>query len=930
MNRSAYMAVCAFTLWVWGSTNAYAQVATGSIAGTVMDTSGAVMPGVTVSLSGERLIGGTQTVVTDSRGRYRFDRLPPGSYNLEFELQGFKTVRRERIRINAAFTATVDAELEVGAIEESITVTAESPTVDTKSTLQQTVLSQELLEGVPTGRNPWAGAQVIPGVAVANYDVGGQNSIQSTRISVHGSSTSDAVYAVDGLDTNWPGGDGGTVAYYYDQGMMEEVSYQTSAIPAESAVGGVFINMVTKQGSNRLSGHVRTYYGNEDLQWENHNTDELEQYGFGGGNPVDRVYDFNATAGGPFIEDRLWWFVAYRRWAFDAVNLGAFNADGTPAINDNMIYNGSGKLTWSPATRHTLSVLFNYNDKIRHHRRDAPPAYMPDRATTRHHLWTTQPLIQYAAVIGENAVFESRLSNRASDNWWGYQDEVALTDIRIEDQTRSTADVAGPKELSRPNSKMQFNNVLTLTTTDHTIKSGVQYTAMDFEDYQNVRMGMHRILQDGIPTSIRIYNTPTTAISYERQIGFFVQDTWLISSRLTLNLGARYDRLRGWWPDHDVPAGPFVPARQLDERTVIRQNLGVWRLGAIYDLFGDGKTALKANHSRYGRQVGINRINDIHPFSISSGSRSWTDRNGDLMPQENELGRFSGFPEASRRYADPENGPEWPYSDEITVGIEREVAEDLRIGVTYYHRTNRKDVGSRNVAVPPTAYTEHTVTVPGTPQGPGGTATFYDLDPSFFGLQDNVLDNEPLLDTNYNGVEFTVNKRFSEGWQIMAGLTLGKNEGGVSRGDFNDPNNLNNQQGIVGYDQRYSFRLAGSYLAPWDLELSGTMLYEDGYPFNPTYIIRRTVYPELTRPSQTSYLTEPGTERLPAVLLAGIRFSRPIKLGKGHQLTPQLEIFNLTNGSSITGRVASVGSRYEYPTSILPPRLVRFGFEYRF
>jgi len=167
------------------ATAAHAQVQTGSIAGVATDTSNAVMPGVTVSLSGDKLIGGVQTQTTDAAGAYRFDRLPPGAYSVKFELQGFRTIERAEIAISASFTATVNAKLEVGSVTETITVTGESPTVDTKSNLQQTVMTQAVLEGVPSGRDPWSLAKLIPGVQVATYDVGGTQSIQQSSLSSH-------------------------------------------------------------------------------------------------------------------------------------------------------------------------------------------------------------------------------------------------------------------------------------------------------------------------------------------------------------------------------------------------------------------------------------------------------------------------------------------------------------------------------------------------------------------------------------------------------------------------------------------------------------------------------------------------------------------------------------------------------------------------
>jgi hypothetical protein len=240
-----------------------AQVQTGSIVGAVADSSGAVLPGVAVTLGGERLIGGAQTVTSDTNGSYRFDRLPPGDYTVKFELQGFRTVERAQIRVNAAFTATVNVRLEVGSVAETITVTGESPTVDTKSNLQQTVMSQEILEGVPTGRDPWSLARLIPGVQVATYDVGGTQSMQQSGLSAHGSSGNDVSYNIDGATVNWSGGGGGATMLYYDQGMFEEVNYMTSAIPAEVMAGGISINMVTKDAGNVWRGNMRYSFSND-------------------------------------------------------------------------------------------------------------------------------------------------------------------------------------------------------------------------------------------------------------------------------------------------------------------------------------------------------------------------------------------------------------------------------------------------------------------------------------------------------------------------------------------------------------------------------------------------------------------------------------------------------------------------------------------
>ena len=253
MRRALGMA-CACVLV---ATAALAQLQTGSITGVASDASGGVLPGVSVTLSGEKLIGGVQSAVTDVSGAYRFDRLPPGSYHVKFELTGFKTVERDGIVVSAAFVANVTAKLEVGQMTETVTVTGQSPTVDTKSNVQQTVMTQDILEGVPTGRDPWSVAKLIPGVAISTYDVGGTQTSQQSYFSAHGSNSNDVTFTIDGASVNWSGAGGGYTQLYYDQGMFEEMNYLTSAIPAEVMAGGISINMVTKDAGNKWRGNAR-------------------------------------------------------------------------------------------------------------------------------------------------------------------------------------------------------------------------------------------------------------------------------------------------------------------------------------------------------------------------------------------------------------------------------------------------------------------------------------------------------------------------------------------------------------------------------------------------------------------------------------------------------------------------------------------------
>ncbi|MGE5246195.1 MAG: TonB-dependent receptor [Betaproteobacteria bacterium] len=909
-----------------------AQSQTGSITGVVADTSGAVLPGVTVSVSGEKLIGGVQTKVTDTTGNYRFDRLPPGNYNVKFELQGFKTVQRTGIRITALFVATVSPKLEVGNVSETITVTGESPTIDTKSNVQQTVMSQEILEGVPTGRDPWSLAKIIPGVQISTYDVGGTQSYQQSSLSAHGSNTNDVNYNIDGNTVNWPGGGGGATMLYYDQGMFEEVNYTTSAIPAEVMVGGVSINMVTKEAGNKWRGDMRYYYSNgSHLQSDNTQVPELTKWNFLG-SPITRLYDFNIGGGGAIVQDKVWVTGSLRRWLVNQTT-NARNADGSRAIDDNTLKNYSGKAVWQATQQQKVSFAINYDNKVRGHRRNTPPNIVPDIASLHQNNPATSYQAKYTA-IHNKAVYESSLSVMSGQTSYLYQDGTNGA-IRVVDNTLSTADNAAQYHEENPNSRVQFDNVLSYSKSgwggDHLLKAGVQFARLRFLDEYQVNGDMYLVYNNGVPTSVQEWNTPTSNLNLEHVLGFFAQDSWTIANKLTLNLGMRFDHNTGIIPAQSNPAGSFVDQRSLPESTPIKQNLGVWRTGLVYDPIGDGKTAFKASYSRYAAQVGIDRVQNINPFNFASRTCAWNDANGDGAAQPDEISRCGGFPTKSIRYAGA-SGPNWPYSDEISAGVERQVVQDIRLGVMYYHRTNRNQIGTRNLAIPSSAYTKETVPVPGSPNGPGGTATFFNLDPAYLGLVSTVLDNESYLDTNYNGVEFTANKRFTNRWQMLAGLTIGHNRGGVntsggqsSSADLNDPNNTLFPNGIIGNDSTYAFRLSGSYSAPAGITIAGSLVSNQGYPYVSTYTISRSVFPGLTKATQTALLSSRGDERLPNVTMVDMRVSRPIRFGD-RRITPQLDIFNIGNASTITGYGASVGSAYLRPGSNLQPRIVRLGF----
>jgi hypothetical protein len=920
----------------------------------VTDSSNAILPGVTVSLTGERLIGGVQTFVTDATGTYRFDRLPPGDYSVKFELQGFKAASRAEIRVSASFVATVNAKLEVGDLSETITVTGESPTVDTKSNLQQTVMSQEILEGIPTGRDPWSLARLIPGVQVSTYDVGGTQSIQQSGLSAHGSSGSDVSFNIDGATVNWPGGGGGSTMMYYDQGMFEEVNYMTAAIPAEVMAGGVSINMVTKDAGNLWRGNLRYSFANDDLQGENHVRSHLPA-GFLG-NPTLKTYDTNLSGGGPIVRDRVWFNGTVRRWVVNKLTT-AKNVDGSQALDDNTLKNYSGKVVTQLSPNHKFMVSYLWNDKIRGHRRDGSDKITDIAAVVQTNpVQTTQA--KYTGIV-RRAVFESSFSVMDGQTNYTYQPDTPADAIHRRDFTLLEQSVASRRHEEQPNSRHQFDNIFSYNASglggEHLIKGGVQFARLYYEARYTVQGHHHVEYSNGVPNRVRLWNTPTDPKNLARVLGFFLQDSWQVGSRLTLNLGMRWDNYKGILPEQsnvgvefglfDAGAldsdqtGPFIDPLTIARTEVLNHSKAVWRGGAVFDLTGDGRTALKANYSRYALQVGINRVTDVNPLVSGSRTCPWSDPNRDGRFQANEitLSTCSGFSgSVDTRYSP--DGVDWPYSDEVTAGIERQIGRDMRVGAMFYYRTNRDQIGERNIAVPASVYTAHTITVP---NGPGGTvsnpkpttATVYNLPSSLASAQDNIRDNDPYFDTDYKGIEFTASKRFTSRWQMVGGLTIGKNQGGVGGGDLNDPNTTDFPRGIIGNDSKYAFRLSGSYRLPADITLAGSLTANQGYPFVSSYSITRAVAATqgiaLTRSSQGVSLSERGEERLPNVTLVDLRLSRTFRFG-GRSFAPQLDIFNIGNSATVTSLATAVGSAYLEPREIISPRIIRVGFSLNF
>jgi hypothetical protein len=813
------------------------------------------------------------------------------------------------------------------------------------STTTQTNISKEIFVAIPTGRNPWVMAGLVPGVVTGRLDVGGTEGMQQYNLEAFGSADSQKSFSIDGLKTNWGGGAGGSTMQYYGFEMYEEYNMQTASGAAESDVSGVYMNMVTKSGGNRINSDHNVYFMNDKLQGSNIDDALRARLGLApgqktgaAGNPIDISYDWSSTIGGPIKKDRVWFFGATRRWRLDQLQIGALNADGSQAIDDNRIENYMGKVTWNAAATTKASLMFNRNLKYRFHRRDAPYLFSEDKAS----VLQDQPAQNYVAQInqvwGKSTVFDARFGRM-----WGvfptrYQKEVTPNDIAIRDIVRNTQSNAATEQSLNPNHRYQANATLgyfaqNLGAGSHDFKVGTQLSWEKMQ-YDRIRNGdLFLETSDGQALRAQIANTPVESDHRLQTWSAFAQDRWVVG-RVTMNVGARLDGVKAFLPAQSSPAGTFVGARSFGEADVYSFNLNVApRLGVSYDLFGHGRTAVKAYYGRFYNQFGSEIAESVNPNARIDVQVPWVDRNGNLKldPGELTLTNFTGFAGVFPR-VDP--GAKRPYSDEMNVGVDHQLARDLAVSVSYHRRQHRDGLTIIDLARPSTAYTAVTRTYTDPERG-AQTITVYSLDPTLVTRRDRVITNGGVMESNYNGMQISVNKRMSNRWQMLAGLSVQKHEGFNHSGtytnpgtntDLNNPNYVLNRAGSsIFTDVPWSFGLSGSYQAPYGVMFSGKYTASAGQP-----LMRTITIAGLPQGSETIWVQPRGVDRTETVnKFLDVRLAKRFAVGVS-RLEGTVDIFNVLNANHVQAQNEAIGSTLGRPSRILTPRINRLGITARF
>jgi Carboxypeptidase regulatory-like domain len=976
---------------------AYGQTSQSALAGVVRDTTGAVLPGVTVEAASPALIEKVRAVTSDSSGVYRIVDLRPGVYAITFTLPGFNTVRIANLELRADFTATVNAEMNVGELAETISVTGEAPLVDVQSTTRSAVYDQEVLENLPNNRQIQSLAQTIPGV------VGGQNidGPASRSLSVHGSRISETNSAIDGMSDRRGSAGGQAVTFYMNEGSVQEVSVRTDGGDAEAQYSGVWMNAIPKEGGNTFNWNITALYANENMANSNLSDAYINQ-GLTAVNGLRRTWDVNPNGGGPLMEDKLWFYVAYRNneihkyvadHYFNSDPLAwVYVPDKTRQGTDTQVHrNYAWRLTWQATPRNKFNFSYEKDRRITPRRRAA--ATVSPEATTYtpfypNAIWTAV----WRVPVNNKLLLDTGFMSYEQD--W---DERRQIDPMVDfDVISVTEDSTGQIYRASTVYGHNFDNPITMrssatyVTGTHSYKAGFMMRVRgNGPSYNNISVNgdMNFNFLNGQPRRVTLFATPIEQHNdIKADLGIFAQDSWAMS-RMTINYGVRLDYLNAAVPEQHLAAGRFVPERNF----AAVKNVPNWkdinpRVGLSYDLFGTGRTAIKATVGRYisGGSLASN-VNPVNT-SVNSATRTWTDLNTNFVPDcdwnnpatNNECGPLSnlnfGKVNPTATQFDKEVLVGWgvrPYNWSVSAGVQHQITNGASIDVGYFRRWYGNFSVVDNQLVGPEDYDPFCVTAPRNdsrlPNAGEQVCGFYDIKPAKNGLSQNLVrlakhygDQTEI----YNGVDASMTWRL-RGLTLFGGLSTGRTTtsqcfvvdvpalylsvASPATATAASPQSPMSSCNVVP-PFLTQYKAYGVYQLPWGMSLSGTY---QAVPqpaggglltsITADYVATNAeIRPTLNRDLAAGANGTATVELLkPFALLGGHTKQLDLRIGKSlsasgaRRVRLSLDVYNVLNSNdwqTIQTRLSSnaAANRWQRPTLILQARYFQVGTQIDF
>jgi hypothetical protein len=974
---------------VFTSAPAFAQ--SSSIAGVVTDATGAVLPGVTVEATSPALIEGSRTVVSDNNGRYAVVELRPGTFAITFTLPGFSTVKREGIELSAGFAANVNATLRVGSLEETITVSGATPVVDVQNVVKQSLISKEVIDVIPTGKSWSQLGMLTVGVTSSTADVGGSAGEQQNAMAAHGGAQGDKVIEQDGMRLGLLLGDTSSTGVSSNDASTQEVTVEVGASSAESTGGGVRINIIPKEGGNQFSGSLFSNFANKAMSNSNF-SDDLKATGVKAPDRVNRIYDSSFALGGPIKKDKLWFFTAQRFWGYQNLRADAFY-EANPfdykydpdtsrqAYDDQTLRSHNLRLTSQLTPKNKIAVFYDYQPRCTCHW--TVSATRPAEASPVQDL----PLnwygtVSYTSTITTRLMFTAGFSNLSTDWTRLPQDDGVPIDPstgRLTSEGYGVQDTATGITYRAYGAPFNYNfsatrnwrATLNYVTGSHQMKFGA--ALLDGE--RSVRNWMtssdtQLIFNNGTPIGIRRYSTPyEEKENLEADLGIFAQDTWRVQ-HFTFNIGVRFDYMNQSVPAQVAPAGTWVGERQW----AAIKDVPSWkdlepRFGMVYDLFGTGRTALKATLNRYVAQsaTAFAGLNNPITTSINSSTQNWTDSNGDLVPQANELSGAQspgpvGSPVATTVYDDAvrsgwgvrRNNWEW------SLGVQHELLPRVGLDVSYFHRGQGNFTATDNRAVTPSDFQQFCVTAPTDsrlPMSGQPICGLYDVVPSKAGKVDNVVtfnDSSKERTEVWQGLDLNMNARLGDKMFAQGGLSTGRTEfsnclaidnpGQFVNGFINNAGSVNStatQYCAWTTPFQTQYKAMAGYTFPLAIQTSVAFQSIPGREIQATWAATNAfIAPSLGRnlAGSTTYnvaLIEPGTMYGDRINQVDLRFSKNVSLGGKKKLRVMADVYNAMNVSPVvalntTYNANQAANNWGRPTQILVGRFLKVGAQLDF
>ena len=996
LTRSVFLA----TLWLTVSAGAlHAQ----TISGIVRDDSGAVMPGVTVEASSLALIEKSRSAVTDGAGQYSIVNLSPGTYTVTFALTGFSTVKRENIQLSTDFTATINAELKVGALEETITVSGASPLVDVQSTTKQTVLTREVLDSLPTPRSIQGAGVMIPGVTMSatvggGRDVGGSTKLQQPGLTFHGNG--QTIQRWDGfwLSNVQGSGTGGATSFYVNDAGAQELVYSTGAEALDMATPGLYVNMIPKDGGNKFTGVLYADFTKSGWQSDNL-TDDLRSRGLTNVAKVQHISDFNPGFGGPIMRDRIWFFAAYRYEAVDQTVVDSYYDKNPspylyepdlaqPGRDNGKIPNQSIRVTWQASGKDKVQGWFTNQNKYRSHY-NISASRTPDATSLQNTPYAQAMTLKWTRTQTSRLLFEGGVArgrtlyqelyqpNVIGDPSKSTDKEYVQQEIKvysITDQANGKVFGAYDNGYSGHGGNMENGRLqATYVTGSHDIKAGVMLGHGMSPSPTWWSGDVTMTFNAGAPQSVTLRIPSETRNSYYPDLGIYAQDRWRLN-RLTVTGGLRYDYYVGNVLDGTLPASRWNQAQFFPGFGVQAWKDFSPRVGVAYDLFGNGKTALKFNIARFVAADGVSTAAANNPQTTVGRTdiRTWNDLNGDYTIynadgslQASELGPTTnvnfGKVIPSTNTQDPRtlNGFNARGSSiEWQAVVQHQLTPRVALTGDYYFRYNGNQTVTDNTLINGNDYDgPFCITAPASPDLPGGggypVCGLYDVKVASRSLQQNnttFARNFGGITDHYMGYDVTVVSRFANGGTLQGGVNSQKRvydtcnapipSGAAATASQVDSPESRFCHQVLPY--RPDFKMLAAYNLPYNFTVSGTMQVSSGPVITATWAAPNSlIAPALGRnlaagatATKSIQLIEPGTEYAGYQNQVDLRLSRRMHFGR---YTARLDgnLYNVLNNAyansiNTTFSTSATANQFLRPTAVLLGRFFKVGGQIEF